>query len=119
MTEEQKKRDSVLFSRHYIDQMVEMAGENKTAHKLFNLFCKNMDGNNKICVSTQTIQELMNVSKQTISSAIKYLKNNGWIDVLKNGPADIYVVNSEICLTNFAVPENGNLTKVLTKEDLI
>ena len=108
MGEENKKpqnrenEDFVMYYRPFMDALTDMAGKNYTAFKLFQLLCKHMDGYNALSVSNRTLQELLGYSKPTICSAVKYLKENGWIDVLKNGTSNVYVVNSDVAWTSYA-----------------
>ena len=42
-----------------------------------------MDGTNALGVSMVALTEIIGLSRQSVSKSIKYLKDNGWIDVLK------------------------------------
>jgi len=101
VTEEQKDKNFVKFFRPFMDEVTKMAGENYTAFKLFQLLCKHMDGYNALCASQQVLMELLDVSRPTIGRAIKYLKENGWICVLKSGTSNVYIVNPNVAWTSY------------------
>ena len=99
--EDKKNSDFVQVYRNHIEQIAELGAENATALKLLLFFIKHMDGSNALCVSNIALQEVFGYSKQTICKNIKYLKDNGWICVLKSGTANIYIVNPEVAWTSY------------------
>ena len=99
--EDKKNSDFVQVYRSHIEQIAELGAENATALKLLLFFIKHMDGSNALCVSNIALQEVFGYSKQTICKNIKYLKDNGWICVLKSGTANIYIVNPEVAWTSY------------------
>lgn len=101
MTEEQKNRDFIQLYRNHIDDVARLARENGKAYDLFMLLIKHMDGTNALCVSNNVLQELLQCGKATVCRAIKYLKDNGWICVLKSGTSNVYIVNPEIAWTSY------------------
>lgn len=96
-----QNQDFVMYFRPFMDELTKMAGENYTAYRLFQLLCKHMDGTNALCVSNIALQELLDCSKATICRATKYLKDNGWIDILKSGTSNVYIVNPDVAWTSY------------------
>lgn len=101
MTEEQKNKDFIQLYRNHVDDIARLAGENYTAYKLFLLLCKHMDGTNALCVSRIALAELLGCTEKTVSRAVKYLKDNGWICVLKSGTSNVYIVNPNVAWTSY------------------
>lgn len=101
MTEEQKNKDFIQLYRRHVDDIAMLAREQPRAYDLFMLFIKHMDGTNALCVSMLALSEIMKLSRQSLSKSIKYLKDNGWICVLRNGSSNVYIVNPEICWTSY------------------
>lgn len=99
--EDKKNSDFVQVYRRHIDQIAELGTENPTALKLLLFLIKHMDGTNALCVSNITLQEVLGYSKPTICKAVKYLKDNGWLDVMKSGTANIYIVNPDVAWTSY------------------
>lgn len=62
---------------------------------------EHMDQKNALAVSTQVLMDYFDKSRSTISRAIKVLKENGYIGVLKLGTANVYVVNHEVAWTSW------------------
>lgn len=96
-----ENRDFVQFYRPFMDQISELASQNALAFKLFMFLTKHMDNNNALCVSMKSLQELLGYSRQTISKAVKYLKDKGWLCVLKSGTTNIYILNPQIVWTSY------------------
>lgn len=87
------------FVQLYIDKLdliIEMTGENPTAVKVFTWLLKQMDKRNALVVSQQALAEALNVSRMTIHTSTKYLKDKRAIDVFKSGNVSIYAVNAQI-----------------------
>lgn len=99
--EEQKNKDFIQLYRSHIDDIGRLAKENGKAFDLFMLLIKHMDGLNSLCVSNQVLCELLNCTRMTVSRAVKYLKENGWICVLKSGSSNVYVVNYDVAWTSY------------------
>ena len=85
MTEEQKNRDFIQLYRDHIDDVAKLARDNGKAYDLFMLLVKHMDGTNALAVSNIALSELLQVTTRTVQRAVKYLKDNGWVCVLKSG----------------------------------
>lgn len=100
MTDEQKNQDFVQLYRRHIDSIVELASH-KVAFELFMFFVKYMDGSNALIVSNNVLQEVLGYGKAAICRAVKFLKENGWICVLKSGTSNVYIVNPEVTWTSY------------------
>lgn len=106
MTEEQKNKNFIQLYRNHVDDITNLALENSTAFKILMLLIKHMDGNNALCVSMVSLGEILHISRQAISKNIKYLKDNGWVCVLKNGTSNVYIVNPDIVWTSYSNQKN-------------
>lgn len=87
------------FVQLYIDKLdliMEMMSENPTAAKVFTWLLKQMDRRNALVISQQALAEALDVSRMTIHTSTKYLKEKKAIDVLKSGNTNIYAVNAQI-----------------------
>lgn len=101
LADEQKNRDFVQVYRDHIDDLTRLARDNAKAYDLFMLLCKHMDGLNALCVSNVALQELLDCGRATVCRAIKYLKDNGWICVLKSGTSNVYIANPDVVWTSY------------------
>lgn len=101
-TEEDKKNHNFIqLYRDNMDKLANLASENPTALKVLMFFMKHMDGTNALVVSNNALQEILQLSKPTICRATKYLRENGWICVLKTGTSNAYIVNPEVAWTSY------------------
>jgi Fe2+ or Zn2+ uptake regulation protein len=60
-----------------------------------------MDNKNALACSYAVFEDYFDISKDTIRRSIKLLKDNGFIDTLKMGTSNIYIVNTEIAWTSW------------------
>lgn len=70
--------------------------ENPKALKLLLFIFDHMDKYNAVVCSYRVLQEALAISESTIKRAIKYLKNNGFIDVYKTGTSNVYIANPNL-----------------------
>lgn len=99
--DDKKNRNFIQLYRTGIDSLTELATANSTAFKLMMFLMKNMDGTNALVVSNNALQEILQLSKATICRSVKYLKDSGYICVLKTGTSNAYIVNPELAWTSY------------------
>lgn len=99
--EDKKNRDFIQVYRNHLDMIAELGAENPTALKLLLFLMKHMDGTNALCVSATVLADMLGCSRMTVSRAVKYLKENGWLCVLKTGTSNVYVINPEVAWTSY------------------
>ena len=51
---------------------------------------------NALVCSYETISKITGLGRTTLYKAIKYLKNHNWIEVIKIGTANAYIINSRV-----------------------
>lgn len=102
MDENSKNKDFVQLYRRHIDDLARLARENGSAYDLFMFLIKNMDGFNSLIISSNALAEIMGISTRTVFRATKYLKENGWVCILKSGSTNVYIVNPDIVWTSYA-----------------
>ncbi len=100
MEQDAKNSNFVQLYRGAIDELTNLS-KNQTAYRLFMFLVKHMDGLNALCVSGKALSEFLGLSRQTISLNVKFLRDNGWIDVLKQGTSNVYIVNSDVVWTSY------------------
>lgn len=66
------------------------------AYRIFKFLINNMDTYNAVMCSQTVLQEQFDVSRMTISRAIKLLKDKNYIDIYKSGTSNVYAVNKNI-----------------------
>ena len=87
----------VQLSRAYLAQMRNLARKNPVAHEILYYLVENMGRTtNAIVCSYKTLCEVTGVSRPTVGRAIKTLKDDNWVDVVKTGNASAYCVNERV-----------------------
>lgn len=75
-----------------------------SAFEVFMFIIKNMDANNAFVVSMEALEEALVFSKSTLNKAIKYLEENKWLSIRKQGTSNVYTINPEIARIGRANP---------------
>lgn len=110
----EKNGNFVQFYRDNMSAVSKLAGKNPTAFQIFMFICEHMDGYNALMASYQVFMDYTGKGRTTCSIAIKYLYNNGFIDILKSGTSNVYIINQDIAWTSYGNQKkfckfNGNI----------
>lgn len=100
-TEDDKNRNFVQLNRDFMMDIAKLSKENPNALSVFMFISQNMDGNNALCISMKAMEEALELSRSTLSRAVKHLKEKGWLCVLKTGTSNVYIINPEIEWTSW------------------
>ena len=84
------------LNNEHTKELVQLALKAPKAHALLYFLVDQMDNYNAVVCSTRVLEDFLNVSRQTVSKSIKYLKDYGFIAVLKSGTTNVYVVNDKV-----------------------
>nr|WP_242451970.1 replication/maintenance protein RepL [Rhodanobacter sp. T12-5] len=110
--EEKKKNHN--FIQLYRDNMPElrwlMANHNFSSSLLF-FILEHMDNRNALACSYAVFEDYFGKSRSTVYRAVKLLEENGFLNVLKMGTSNVYVVNEDLAWTD------GNDKKKFAKYD--
>lgn len=89
-------KDFVQLSKLYLDETIELSTRAPAAHKLLMTLVKHMNKTNAVMISNESLVKLTRMSESTIKRAIKLLREQHWLDVVKLGPSNVYRVNSSV-----------------------
>ena len=70
-----------------------------------------MDNYNAVICSYQVFQEALGMSGRTVSRAIKYLKDNGFIYIYKSGSSNVYIANKNLVWRSWGTNYNDSAQK--------
>ncbi|HDR2590968.1 TPA: hypothetical protein QCI16_005045 [Enterobacter ludwigii] len=56
-------------------------------------------GNNAVTISNEALSKILNVHKRTVIRATRFLKDNDYVQVVKTGNINTYVVDSRVAFT--------------------
>lgn len=101
--EEAKNGDFIQFSREYLQNVAQISlYGNQTALEIFMFICEHMDGYNALMASFQVLTDYTGKSRSTCARAVKWLYDNGFVDILKSGNSNVYIVNQKVAWTSYA-----------------
>jgi Fe2+ or Zn2+ uptake regulation protein len=102
--DKQKQEDrNANFVQLYRDNMPEMRWlmtNHAFASSLLFFILEHMDNRNALACSYSVFEDYFEKSRMTIYRAIKLLQENGFIDVLKMGTSNLYLVNADLAWTD-------------------
>ncbi len=104
---EQKEREQQAKNHNFIqlykDSMPELrwlSMNNPFAHGLLFFILEHMDNRNALACSYSVFEDYFDKSRSTIYRGIKALEENGFVDILKMGTSNVYIVNENIAWTD-------------------
>jgi len=77
---------------------------NPTAAAVMHQLVAVMDRQNAVAISHGTLAELVGIHQTTIKKALKYLRDNRWIQVIQlgqRGTVNAYVINTEVAWADY------------------
>jgi hypothetical protein len=86
----------VQFYDDHLDLIMLMTKENPTALNVFLWIVKHMDNRNALVVSQQAIAEALELHKNTVYLAVKYLKEKKALTVLRSSNSNVFAINAQI-----------------------
>lgn len=101
--EQEQKEKNHNFIQLYKDHMPEvrwLMTKHKLASGLLFFILEHMDNRNALACSYAVFEDYFDVSKMTIYRGLKTLQENGFIDVLKMGTSNVYIVNENLAWTD-------------------
>lgn len=101
--EQEQKEKNHNFIQLYKDHMPEvrwLMTKHKFASGLLFFILEHMDNRNALACSYAVFEDYFDVSKMTIYRGLKTLQENGFIDVLKMGTSNVYIVNENLAWTD-------------------
>lgn len=101
LTEEQRNKNFVMMYRDHMPELRWLMKKSGIASSILNFIMEHMDNKNALCCSYQVFIDYFDISKDTVRRSIKLLKDNGFIDVLKSGTSNVYIVNEEVAWTSW------------------
>lgn len=87
------------FVQVYRDQLLQLrklTHKNKTALSVLLLLVEKMNKQNSLIIYQNTMIKILGKSRQTISKSINILKNEKFIDIVKVGSANAYIINANV-----------------------
>jgi hypothetical protein len=89
-------KDFVQYTRGYLKHQRELARRSPAAWQVFTLLTERMNKGNAVVISQATMAEILGYTRTTINSAVKLLEKECWLQVVKIGQANAYVINNKV-----------------------
>ena len=93
---EDKNSDFVQLRRENMGAVRELIKTSPVAADIFLFLSQYMNKKNAVVCPSKVLEEITGKSRVTISRAIGKLKNDGYINVLKAGTTNVYVLNPDV-----------------------
>ena len=92
--------DFVQLQRSEMRLIAELGAKSSTALDVLMTLGQAMDKSNAVMMSYETMSLITGKSRSTLSQAISLLKEDNWIETIKVGTANAYVLNSAVLWTD-------------------
>lgn len=94
--DEAKNHNFMQINRKYWRLIGDLSRENKNAFDILWLLAEKCNKQNAVVVSIDTLSKFINRKRTTTSQAIKFLEENKWLQIIKIGTSNAYVLNSAV-----------------------
>ncbi|EGY29584.1 Firmicute plasmid replication protein [Candidatus Regiella insecticola 5.15] len=84
------------FTEANIDVVRALVQSNPVAAEIFLFLIQYMNKKNAVVCSSKVLEEITNKSRPTISRAISVLKNSSFVNVMKSGQTNVYILNPHV-----------------------
>jgi len=98
--EQDKNANFVQLYREHMTEVRWLMSNHNFASSLLFFILEHMDNRNALACSYSVFEDYFGKSRTTVYRAVKLLQENGFIDVLKMGSSNVYIVNDELAWTD-------------------
>jgi len=95
-----KNMDFVQVSRSELRAIADLGAKSALALDLLMVLAQSMDKQNAVMISFKAMQQILGKSRPTLDRAVRLLREDNWIQVVKVGTANAYVLNSAVFWTD-------------------
>tara|TARA_R110001606_G_C15321507_1_gene644690 strand:- start:307 stop:792 length:486 start_codon:yes stop_codon:yes gene_type:complete len=95
-----KNLDFVQVSRSDLRAIADLGAKSSLALDLLMTLAQSMDKQNAVMISYKAMEQILGKSRPTLDRAIRLLKQDNWIQVVKVGTANAYVLNTGVFWTD-------------------
>lgn len=95
-----KNMDFVQVSRAELRAIADLGAKSYLALDLLMVLAQSMSKQNAVMISFKAMQQILGKSRPTLDRAVRLLREDKWIQVVKVGTANTYVLNSAVFWTD-------------------
>ena len=89
-------KDFVQYTRGHLKDLRSLARRSPAAWQVFTLLTERMNKSNAIVISQATMAQILGYTRTTINSAVKLLERECWVQVVKIGQVNAYMINTKV-----------------------
>ncbi|HGJ5866396.1 MAG TPA: helix-turn-helix transcriptional regulator [Arsenophonus nasoniae] len=93
---ERKNPPFIQLAESNIDAVRALVQSNPVAAEIFLFLSQFMNRKNAVVCSSKVLEEVTKKSRATVSRAISVLKTDGFVNVLKSGQTNVYILNPHV-----------------------
>ncbi len=94
------RRKGVYFSFDKVGGIEKLIAEKPIAARIFLFLSKYSNEDNVVVASSSVLEVAMNKTRPYLASCVKYLRDHGYLVTINSGQTSVYILNSEILITN-------------------
>lgn len=95
-----KNMDFVQVSRAELRAIADLGAKSALALDLLMVLAQSMDKQNAVMISFKAMKQILGKSRPTLDRAVRLLREDKWIQVVKVGTANAYILNSAVFWTD-------------------
>jgi hypothetical protein len=95
-----KNMDFVQVSRAELRAIADLGAKSALALDLLMVLAQSMDKQNAVMISFKAMEQILGKSRPTLDRAVRLLREDKWIQVVKVGTANAYILNSAVFWTD-------------------
>lgn len=89
-------KEWIQLNKNEVDNLIYLAAKSSLAIQILLFLAKASDNYNAVMISQNTLGQIFNVSRQSINTTIKILKEHNFIQIQRSGVGFIYFINSNV-----------------------
>lgn len=101
VTDTNKNSNFVMMYREHMPEIRWLMKKSGIASSILNFIMEHMNSQNALVCSQKVFMEYFEISRPTVARAIKLLYECGFIDIMKSGTANVYIVAPNVAWTSW------------------
>jgi hypothetical protein len=93
-------KKGIYFSFDKVGGIERLIEEKPTAARIFLFLSKYANDDNVVVASSSVLESALKKTRPYLAKCTKYLKDNGYLAVINSGQTSVYILNSDILISN-------------------
>jgi len=93
-------KKGIYFSFDKLGGIEKLIEDKPTAARIFLFLSKYSNDDNVVVASSSVLEIALKKTRPYLGKCIKYLKDNGYLAVINSGQTSVYILNSDILISN-------------------